>query len=732
MQLKHVQTASVTTPSSMPVATSVALASAKVPQSMHLSEAANPVAVPVAGAAQGSSYGMLGKTVTQAATAITDALSGHQQLAGPTASPAQALASVEQACTQLRPWQKCVLARWLLRQLPSFCTGHTTNSGLLPVCKRLSSFELKQLWCAGSAVKPTTSGSTSSAVGTAESELLLQALRCGSTETQSLFLIPDDASRATAIMGLLLALQADGAACALAASVALGAVTSCCKSARSGADEPDVSSMWSLQCALALVRTVHCSLCALGAGSAVASALLQALPAGASALVQQAVCRSAAQLQAASASEGAQGNTDAALHSEVIAIVGAQASFADALADAVQPGATRLAAVARSAADGSAASPLDTVSAATRDAAAHLTKASTAQTSTSDGHRCLAGAVASVAVAAHSRLNTHTPKHAAAPYLLLQAAHCVVPPEALDAFQTALVTATTRTLAHDCQDASSAAAAPAAALLRCAIACGTLSFDHACAVAQQAYDSATPGSHALLVTLFADCGNRRTPSKARKGAKSSGCELPAGVAAAMTARQRRLPPAALHVLLGTAAAQRSLLPDALSALGAAGNRARAAAGAVLACDATRLALLDSDLAVPMHGLHLEGAVKQTQVSPTWAAVLAFHSGRVAPMPDVAQHDFAATLQSLLLRCEVPSGHHRARVLVAAGMEQATMSGAVAYFAAKRDLTSLPWLTEPSRVLHCAVELVQQPQHSADVAHDGSSVPLCRCSDCSIV
>jgi hypothetical protein len=612
---------------------------------------------------------VLGRAVLSAAEAIAGALqAGALQAGALQADASSGVASgspeaVERACASLRPWQQRLLSAWLICQLPHLCPA------CMKGCHALSSLHSVAVWNLLQSAGPREAAcqapaGASQPAGTASGKSQAEAQRSSEAVRRLLAADSDSAPllrgpSVTWVLGLvslLCALRADVHATLLAAALAVASVAS------AAAGNTTVA----LRAALALVESVSAALAALGVAELVAGALRNALQAGASASTTRAVMAAAAHLRGAAAGGAAEQATS----------VEADATSAHAQLDA-QLDAQRVArsdssnAAVKSAVDAMQArlEPVMRESPASAEAAEVSSHALQGLLRRAPAQLAGAADVAAAAVGLVARLATSVPA-------LSGAALKLVVPRMLDAVDATLLDVPAPAVAAALVAAvaeavgaagdNHAAMAAAAAVLPAAVARGLLAFDAAAALARARYESGAAGSHIVAAALFGDPAHPDSPLEPAR------CLLTTGVASALGARQRRLPPAALRAFFGAPGAKRSVLADALSAPGAAGRRARVAADAALACDATRLALLDADGAMSAHGAHLAGAATATKVAPRWAAAVALRAGRAVPMADVALADFAAVQERMFAQAR-PAASAHADAAVAAALAQAAVA-----------------------------------------------------------
>lgn len=195
------------------------------------------------------------------------------------------------------------------------------------------------------------------------------------------------------------------------------------------------------------------------------------------------------------------------------------------------------------------------------------------------------------------------------------------------------------------EGSTSRAVAGALAVTITAVAVGAMHLPTLLLLCQEDYDKGSPGSHLLLAALLSDLH----PSGAKTNTLLVAVRqlLIPGAAAVLEAAQRQLPGTSFPNVTGDGDAKRSLLPDAMSAPGAAGARAGTAASMLLACDATRLALLASLPQVPLHGSHLEGTAQRHKVHPAWAVMVMLHTGCLLKMNDIAGMDWSVCIATFL-------------------------------------------------------------------------------------
>jgi hypothetical protein len=152
--------------------------------------------------------------------------------------------------------------------------------------------------------------------------------------------------------------------------------------------------------------------------------------------------------------------------------------------------------------------------------------------------------------------------------------------------------------------------------------------------------------------------------------------LPPGPAITLTASQRRLSSSDLITISGTPSSHRSLMADALAAPGPSGRRARDALARILTSDASRLALIEGRVAVPLHGAHLEEAARRSKALPTWTLILIVAKGAAVQLSDVAPAEWATPLAQLLAATH-PRSHPVAKHAAAAALDQAALAAAAA-------------------------------------------------------
>ena len=586
--------------------------------------------------------GPLGRVLPQAAEAIATAL--RDSVA--TGALSSDWADIERACGSLRPWQQRMTGVWLVRQLPHLCAPQ-----LVPHLAFLSHVTLPSVLRHAAGTPPLAAGDAALGGGAQPTVLMQasgQALHSASAEARPIELSQQDVAWLVGVVSLLRELRADVPAAAAVERAAIAAMTSAAWTGSSGA-----------ACsAMSLARSVCAPLRALGAAKRLAHVLQDALAKGRGAECGVRV------VQLAHATAGA-------LTGDV------QAAKFTAQADASWPptddddAVTREAAIVTEALLPLLAAPL---TGSGQVAALALKAVSALRGGATNPDSAAVPRIASRLVTTLMNLAARTPP-------LPRRALSAVVPTLLDAFDcivtdlpqpgptVALIGAISDAISST-SDAEADGAASAAALIPAATTRGLIDTHVAAALCIRRYDAGQPVSHLVIAALLGD------PSAPRPAPLATARHLlPAGTACALAAAQRHLPQSALTVFFGTSGAKRSLLPDAMSAPGPAGRRARIAADAALACAATRLALLDADGAVPMHGSHLDGTTKQTGVAPRWAAAVALHAGHVVRMTELAAPNWRERSECLLMRVCVAVPERADRLIAAASAQAAAAAPA---------------------------------------------------------